>query len=117
VQRYDILFDIGANRSFADCRRVLVTKGTLVLVGAPKGLWAILSRLLMAQLLSRIGGQRIASFLARVRHEDLVVLKELVDAGKLAPVIDRQYPLSEVPDAVRYVGTGDARGKVVISVT
>ena len=116
-QRYDVLFDIGANRSFADCRRVLVPDGTLVLAGAPKGLWAILSRLLKAQLLSRIGSQRIASFLARVRHEDLVVLKELVEAGKLSPVIDRQYPLSEVPDAVRYVGTGDARGKVVISVT
>ena len=116
-QRYDVLFDIGANRSFADCRRVLVPSGTLVLVGAPKGLWAILSRLLKAQLLSRIGSQRIASFLARVRHEDLVVLKDLVEAGKLSPVIDRQYPLSEVPEAVRYVGTGDARGKVVISVT
>ena len=116
-QRYDVLFDIGANRSFADCRRVLVTNGTLVLAGAPKGLWAILSRLLKAQLLSRIGSHRIASFLARVRHEDLVVLKDLVEAGKLSPVIDRQYPLSEVPDAVRYVGTGDARGKVVISVT
>jgi NADPH:quinone reductase-like Zn-dependent oxidoreductase len=116
-QRYDVLFDIGANRSFADCRRVLAPNGTLVLAGAPKGLWAILSRLLKAQLLSRIGNQRIASFLARVRHEDLVVLKELVEAGKLSPVIDRRYPLSEVPDAVRYVGTGDARGKVVISVT
>ena len=116
-QRYDVLFDIGANRSFADCRRVLVTNGTLVLVGAPKGLWAILSRLLKAQLLSRIGRQRIASFLARGRHEDLVVLKELVESGKLSPVIDRQYPLSEVPDAVRYVGTGDARGKVVIRIT
>jgi NADPH:quinone reductase-like Zn-dependent oxidoreductase len=116
-QRYDVLFDIGANRSFADCRRALVTNGILVVVGAPKGLWAMLSRLLKAQLLSRIGSQRIASFLARVRHEDLVVLKELVEAGKLSPVIDRQYPLSEVPDALRYVGTGDARGKVVISVT
>jgi len=113
-QRYDVLFDIGANRSLTDCRRVLVPNGTLVLVGAPKGLWAILSRLLKAQLLSRIGNQRIASFLARVRQEDLVVLKELVEAGKLSPVIDRQYPLSEVPDAIRYVGTRHARGKVVI---
>ena len=116
-QRYDILFDIGANRSFADCRRVLAPNGTLVLVGAASGLWTILSRLLKAQLMSRIGNQRITSFLARVRHEDLVVLKELVEAGKLSPVIDRQYPLSEVPDALRYVGTREARGKVVICVT
>jgi NADPH:quinone reductase-like Zn-dependent oxidoreductase len=116
-QRYDILFDIGANRSFADCRRVLTPNGTLVLAGAASGLWTILSRLLRAPLLSRIGSQRIAPFLARVRHEDLVVLKELAEAEKLSPVIDRQYPLSEVPDALRYVGTRGARGKVVITVT
>jgi NADPH:quinone reductase-like Zn-dependent oxidoreductase len=115
-QRYDVLFDIGANRSFADCQRVLAPNGKLVLAGAPSGLWAPLSRMLKAQLMSRTGSRRIA-FLARVRHGDLVVLKELVETGKLSPVIDRQYPLSEVPDAVRYLGTRHARGKVVISVT
>ena len=115
-QGYDVLFDIGANRSFADCRRILAPNGTLVLVGAPKAFWAIVSRLLMAPLLSRLGSQRFAPFLARGRYEDLVVLKELVEAGRLSPVIDRQYPLSETPDAVRYVGTGEARGKVVIRV-
>ena len=66
--------------------------------------------------MSRIGSQRIKPFMARVRHEDLVVLKDLVEAGKLSPVIDRQYPLSEVPDALRYVGTREARGKVVIRI-
>jgi len=115
-QRYDILFDIGANRPLADCGRVLAPDGTLVLAGAPRGGWAVLSRLLKAQLLSRIGGRRIASFLARVRHEDLAVLKELVEAGELSPVIDRQYTLGEVPEALRYVGTGAARGKVVIRI-
>jgi len=115
-QSYHVLFDIGANRSLADCRRVLVPNGTLVLAGAPKGLWAIVSRMLKAQSLSRLGSQRITSFMAKVRHEDLVVLKDLVEAGKLSPVIDRKYPLGEVPEAVRYVGTGEARGKVVISV-
>ncbi len=115
-QRYDVLFDIGANRSFADCRRVLAPNGVLVLAGAPQGIWAIVTRLVKAQLLSRIGSQHIGSFLTRTKHEDLVALKELAEAGKLSPVIDRRYPLSEVPDAVRYVGTGEARGKVVISV-
>jgi NADPH:quinone reductase-like Zn-dependent oxidoreductase len=113
-QRYDVLFDIGANRSFADCRRVLAPNGTLLLVGAPSGLWAQLSRVLMAQL-SREGSKRIA-YIARVRREDLVMLKELVEAGKLSPVIDRQYPLREVPDALRYLGARHARGKVVINV-
>jgi zinc-binding alcohol dehydrogenase family protein len=115
-QRYDVLFDIGGNRSFADCRRVLAPNGTLVLVGAAKGLWATLSRLLEAQLMSRIESQRIAPFLARVRHEDLVVLTEVVEAGKVSPAIDRQFPLHEVPDALRYLGSRHARGKVVINV-
>jgi NADPH:quinone reductase-like Zn-dependent oxidoreductase len=115
-RRYDVLFDIGANRSLADCRRVLVPHGTLVLVGGAKGLWAVLWRLLKAQLLSRVSSQPIVSFIARARHEDLVVLKELAEGGQLSPVIDRQYPLSEVPDALRYLGTRDARGKVVIKV-
>jgi NADPH:quinone reductase-like Zn-dependent oxidoreductase len=115
-QRYDVLFDIGANRSFADCRRVLLPEGTLVMAGAPKKPWAILARLLKARLLSLVGRRRIGSFLARARHADLVVLKELVDAGKITPVIDRQYRLSEVPDALRYLGTGMARGKIVIRV-
>ncbi|PYQ13192.1 MAG: NAD(P)-dependent alcohol dehydrogenase [Acidobacteria bacterium] len=114
-QRWDVLFDIGANRSLADCSRVLAQNGKHVFAGAPHGLWALLSRLLKAQLMSRSGSQRIM-FMARIRHEDLVTLKELVEGGKLSPVIDRQYSLREVPDAVRYVGARQARGKVVISV-
>jgi len=113
-QRYDVLFDIGANRSLADCRRVLTPNGTLLLVGAPTGGWAQLSRVLMAQL-SREGSKRIA-YIARIRRDDLVALKQLVEAGRLSPVIDRQYPLREVPEALRYIGTRQARGKVVINV-
>jgi len=114
-ERYEVLFDIGANRSYADWQRVLAPSGKLVLCGAPSGLGAALWSLVKAQLLPRGRSQRIG-FLARVRHDDLVVLKELVEAGKLSPVIDRQYPLSGVPDALRYLGTRQARGKVVISV-
>lgn len=115
-QRHDVIFDIGANRAFSDCRRVLVPGGTMVLAGAPKTAGAIVSRLLMAKVLSLVGNQRIAALLARGNQNDLVALKELVEAGKLSTVIDRSYPLSEVADAVRYVGTGDARGKVIISI-
>ena len=114
-ERYEVLFDIGANRSYADWQRVLAPSGKLVLCGAPSGLGAALWSLVKAQLLPRGRSQRIG-FLARVRHDDLVVLKELVEAGKLSPVIDRQYPLSGVPDALRYLGTRQARGKVVIGV-
>ncbi len=114
-ERYEILFDIGANRSYADCRRVLAPSGKMVLCGAPSNLWAALWSLAKAQLMPR-GRNRRTTFLARVRHADLAVLKELVEAGTLFPVIDRQYPLREVPDALHYVGTRQARGKVVISV-
>jgi NADPH:quinone reductase-like Zn-dependent oxidoreductase len=114
-ERYDVLFDIGADRSFADCRRVLAPNGKLVHCGAPSGLWTMLWLLFRTLLMPRSGGQR-ASLMAKVRHGDLTVLKELVEGGKLSPVIDRQVPLSEVPDALRYLGTRQVRGKVVISV-
>lgn len=114
-RRYDVVFDNGGNRSYADCQRVLVPNGRLVLCGAPNGMWRLASRMLVGTITPRAGTQRM-SFLARVTHGDLVALKELVEAGKLSPVIDRQYPLSEVPNALRYVGTRQARGKVVIAV-
>jgi NADPH:quinone reductase-like Zn-dependent oxidoreductase len=114
--RYNILFDLGANRSIADCRRILARDATLLLVGAGGEWWPLLSRLLEAQVKARIGRQRIQTFVARGRHEDLLVLKELAEAGKLSPVIDRTYPLSETANAIRYVGTRSARGKVVIRV-
>lgn len=114
--RYDVFVDLGADRSFADCRRVLAENGALVLVGAAGGLGPILIRLLAAQVRSRILRQRVVTFMARVRREDLVALSQLAEAGKLTPAIDRAYPLSGVPDALRHVGTRRAQGKVVISV-
>jgi NADPH:quinone reductase-like Zn-dependent oxidoreductase len=90
----------------------------LVMAGAAKGgVLAILTRLAAAQLRSRLLGQRIGSFLARVSAEDLAVLKELIEAGRLRPAIDRLYPLGEAADAVRYLGSGQARAKVVITVS
>jgi NADPH:quinone reductase-like Zn-dependent oxidoreductase len=86
-----------------------------VLCGAPRELWKQLSRVLMTQQKPKAGSRRIA-YLARIRHDDLVTLKELAEAGKLTPVIDREYPLSGVPDALRYLGTRSVRGKLVIRV-
>jgi NADPH:quinone reductase-like Zn-dependent oxidoreductase len=114
--RYDILFDVGGDRSISDCRRVLAPNAMHVLAGAGDRVWPLVSRLLEAQLRSHIGRQRIGTFMARSTHEDMVVLKELAESGKLTPAIDRTYPLREVPDAVRYVGTRGVRGKVVIRV-
>jgi NADPH:quinone reductase-like Zn-dependent oxidoreductase len=117
-ERYDVIFDVAATRSFADCRRVLSPDGRVVLAGAAKGsMVRTLSRALAGLVRSRYLGSRwLVPFLAAVTYEDLVVLKALVESGKLCPVIDRQYSLSQAADAVRYVGSGQARAKVVINV-
>jgi NADPH:quinone reductase-like Zn-dependent oxidoreductase len=116
-QRYDVFFDIAATRSLGECRRVLAPNGTFVGAGAAKGSpVAVLTRLLALLALSRFVSQRMVSFVAKVGSDDLVVLAELIEAGKLSPVIDREYSLSEVPDAMRYVASGGARAKVIINV-
>jgi NADPH:quinone reductase-like Zn-dependent oxidoreductase len=117
-QRYDVIFDVAADRSLADLRRVLTPNGTLVLAGAAKGggLLAMLSRPVAALVRSRLGRRRFVPFVAKARREDLLALTALIEAGKVRPVIDREYPLREVPEAVRYLGSGRARAKVVINV-
>src|SRR5262245_35621486 len=114
-ERYDVLFDVGANRSTADLRRALAPGGRLVLVGAPKQLAALLARIFEALVLSWFR-RGLFTFTARVTHEDLLALQELVEAGKLAPVIDRAYALREAPEAFRFFGTGRVGGKVVLRV-
>jgi NADPH:quinone reductase-like Zn-dependent oxidoreductase len=116
--RYDVFFDVAATRSLGDCLRVLAPNGTFVGAGAAKGdSLAVLTRVLALLALSRFVSQRIVSFMARVRYDDLVVLTELVEAGTLSPLIDREYSLAEVPDAIRYLAGGHARAKVVIHVS
>jgi NADPH:quinone reductase-like Zn-dependent oxidoreductase len=117
-QRYDLILDIGGNSSLSRLRRALAPKGTLVIAGGETGgRWLGGSdRQLRALLLSRFVGQTLGTFISKANHEDLIVLKELVEAGKVTLVIDRSYPLSEVPNAIRYVEEGRARGKVVITV-
>jgi NADPH:quinone reductase-like Zn-dependent oxidoreductase len=117
-QRYDVILDIGGNRSLSHLRRALTREGTLVLVGGEEGgRWlGGMDRQLRMLLLSPFVGQKLRSFVSKENHEDLIVLKELIEAGKVTPVIDRTYPLSEVPKAIRYMEQGKARGKVVITV-
>jgi NADPH:quinone reductase-like Zn-dependent oxidoreductase len=87
-----------------------------VLAGAGGDALGIIARILGAQLRSRVLKQRVGMYMARGNPEDLIALKDLAEAGKLTPVIDRTYPLSETADALRYVGTRGARGKIVIRV-
>jgi NADPH:quinone reductase-like Zn-dependent oxidoreductase len=118
AQRYDLLVDIAGNRPFAACRRVLTAGGILVGVGGPnKGRWiGPLTRPVKAILLSPVIDQKMTFFLARQSREDLAVLRDLLLTGKVTPVIDRTYHLKEVPEAIRYLEQGHARGKVVITV-
>jgi NADPH:quinone reductase-like Zn-dependent oxidoreductase len=116
-ERYDLIVDNAGNHSVVALRRVLAPTGRLVLVGAPKGNWiAPLARIVGAQLLSRFGGRKLGFMQTDLTRDDLLLLKDLIEAGKVTPVIDRRYPLSEVPDAIRYLETMRARGKVVITV-
>jgi NADPH:quinone reductase-like Zn-dependent oxidoreductase len=117
-ERYDVILDVAATRSFRDLRRMLVPGGTLVCVGAAKhGGWlGILARLLAMIFRARVLHQRVVAYMASVRREDLTYLKELIEAGQLRPAIDRTYPLEEGREAVRYAMSGQGRAKVVITV-
>ncbi len=116
-RQYDLIFDAVGNRSLRGLRRVLRPTGTLVPVGAQKGRWIRpLAPLLKAAVMSRFVRQRLAPLIAQHNKDDLLTLKELIEAGKVKPVIDRTYPLSEVPEAIGYLEAGHARGKVVITV-
>ena len=117
-QRYDVIFDVAAVSPLGDLARILESGGTLVLAGAAKGgMLDILGRLAGAQLRSRFRGQHVLSFLAHITHEDLEALAQLARAGKLRPAIDREYPLVDAGEAIRYLGSGQARAKVVITVS
>jgi NADPH:quinone reductase-like Zn-dependent oxidoreductase len=117
-KRYDLILDIGGNSTLARLRRALTPQGTLVITGGEGGgRWlGGTDRQIRALLLSRFVGQKLGTFINKENHEDMLVLKDLIESGKLTPVIDRTYPLSEVPEAIRYLEEGHAQGKVVITV-
>ena len=113
-ERYDLILECVGNPPLAGCRRVLNPKGICVMVGAPKQLGRILSRMIAAPVLSWFGPQKFVMFIAKMCKEDLITLRDLMEIGKVTPVIDRRYALNEVPEAMRYLEEGHARGKVVI---
>ena len=115
-RRFDVIFDVAATRPLRELVRMLAPGGRLVIAGAAKGgMAAIVWRLAWATLRAH-ARQNVKSFLARVTNEDLLALAAWANEGKLRPAIDRCYPLGESAEAVRYVGTGRARAKVVITV-
>ena len=115
TQRYDLIFDCVGNHSLSACRRVLNPYGICVLAGGPVTVLGVLTRALGALMLSRFVSQNFVMFLARRSKEDLNILRDLMAAGKVTPVIDRRYALRDVPQAIRYLEEGHARGKIVIT--
>ncbi len=116
-ERYDVVLDIGGNRPLRQLRRALTPTGTLVIVGGESGgRWLGVRRQLMAMALSPFVAQRLGTFVNSENAADLVALTELIEAGTVTPAVDRTFPLSEAPAAVRYMRHGKARGKVVIDV-
>jgi NADPH:quinone reductase-like Zn-dependent oxidoreductase len=108
--RYDLIFDVAAFRSVSDYKRILKPGGIYVVAGGS------IRRIFQVMLLSKIKAKNMKVVIARVDQKDLLVLAELMTAGKVRPVIDKRYPLSETAEALRYLEEGRARGKVVVTV-
>jgi NADPH:quinone reductase-like Zn-dependent oxidoreductase len=122
-QRYDVIFDNVANHSFSERRRVLTTKGICVLAGMggagvkeSQAIGRIAGNLFIARGLSSFTDQKFAQYMTKMSKEDLIMLADLVQGGKLKPVIERTYKLNDAPEALRHLNEGHARGKIVITV-
>jgi len=116
-QLYDLLFDCVGNHALSALRRVLHPQGRLVMVGdkSGRGLMGIFARLIAALVMSRFASQQLGTFLAKPSKADLIILHDLLATGKVTPVIDKRYRLSDVPEALRYLEAGHAQGKIVIT--
>jgi NADPH:quinone reductase-like Zn-dependent oxidoreductase len=113
-QRYDLIIGVNGYHSLSDYRRALNPQGTYVMVGGSMA--QIFQASLLGPLMSKRGGQQLRGMgSVIINQKDLVVMKELLEAGKVVPVIDRRYPLGDTADALRYLGEGHAKGKIVIS--
>jgi NADPH:quinone reductase-like Zn-dependent oxidoreductase len=114
-RRYDLIIDVGGDRSLSACRRALVPGGKLVLAGAGRGASGPIGRFLAAFVRSRALRQRIIAFISWESTVDLVVLKDLIEAGKVTPTLDSTYPLEQTSEAIRHLESGNVRGKVVVT--
>src|SRR5574341_415016 len=115
-KRYVLILDCYANHSLLACRRALNPKGKYIAVGGPTGsIISLLAHWIAELVLSRFGSRKFVTFIAKISQQDMNFMHNLMKAGKVTPVIDRRYALSEVPEAIRYLEAGHAKGKVVIT--
>ena len=116
-QRYDLVLDVGGNHSLARLRRTLTANGRVVMIAPQPGQWiGPVTRMAGAFITNRLGAKPARGFLATVNRDDLMTLKELIEAGKVTPVIDRTYSFEDIPEAIRYVESGHVSGKVVVTI-
>jgi NADPH:quinone reductase-like Zn-dependent oxidoreductase len=117
-RRYDLILDIGGNVRLSAMRRALTPAGRIVMVAPQPGQWiGPIARIAGAAITNRLGSRPARAFLANVSRDDLLALKELIEAGKVTPVIDRAYRFDQIPEGIRYLESGGASGKVVVTVS
>lgn len=116
-RRYDLILDLAGNKSWSESKRILNLQGTLVIVGAPKGsaLLGPLSHIAKVRLAAFRSSQNVLFFIAQINQADMKVLRELLESGKVKPVIDKRYSSSQVSDAFGHLGEGHAQGKIVLT--
>jgi NADPH:quinone reductase-like Zn-dependent oxidoreductase len=114
-QRYDLILATAGYHSIFDYSRALSPKGIYVFIGGSRLMRSLFQAALLGPLISMTGNKKMTSMIAKRNKKDLIFLKDLLEGGRIKPVIDRSYPLSEVPEALRYLEEGHARGKVVIT--
>jgi NADPH:quinone reductase-like Zn-dependent oxidoreductase len=117
-ERYDLLLDIAGSRSWSDCKRVLNPQATFVVVGGSRSnrLLGPLGHVAKVRLTALGGSRKVVFFIAKLNKADMVTLREFLEAGKVNSFIDKRYELSEIGDALRYIGEGHAQGKIVLTV-
>jgi NADPH:quinone reductase-like Zn-dependent oxidoreductase len=117
-ERYDVIFDVAGSRRWSHCKRVLAGDGKLVVIGGPKktGLLGPVGHMLGTLIASTGSGPKAAFFIAKRNRDDLQELADLLESGKVVPVVDRCYDLSETAEAFAYLATWHARGKIVVTV-
>ena len=115
-RHYDLILDIGGNSSLSRLRRALTPTGTLVIAGSEKARWTGVGRQLGALMLSPFTRQRLTMYISRHRQADLETLSQLIGTGQVTPLIGRTYPLADVPEAIRHLQDGHARGKIAITI-
>jgi NADPH:quinone reductase-like Zn-dependent oxidoreductase len=113
-RQYDLIFAANGYHSLAAYKRALTPRGIYVMAGGKPA--QLFEGMLLANWLSEKDGRKLGGVAAKIDQNDLYTLKELLEAGKIVPAIDKRYPLNEVPEALRYLGTNHARGKIVINV-